>query len=159
MQILNFMQSHHLWVAVVVPGVLSALALWAMRAEAFTGDMLVAVLCGLLIAWMFRRWYAAGLHILPAAMVSIAAISGAEFIDGSCWRSLRRGALIAAWVWVTTLAVDLLECYGDAQCRMQDTGGDGLLDGLVMGPLASIALSLLVWTLLGRGGKKSAPSS
>ena len=147
--IYSALQTHPAWVALVIPGLLSAVTLARTRAVSLTGLMLIAVMAGLAISWTTRRWDASGLRILPAAMVIIAAMSIPEFTDGTWQRAARRGAVIAAWVWVSTLIVDVLGCFVEHDCHIRDTGAAGLLDGLVIGPVAGLVLALLLWCALG----------
>ncbi len=144
------------WTAVVVPGILSLVALAACRGMAFRRPVIAAVLTSLLVSWCTRIWTDAGLHIFPAAAVLLLVVWGADLLRHAptVRRMLACAAISAAWTWITLVIVDVGSCFAEAQCHLNDTGGSGFLDGLVVSPTLAAALVVALAGVAARGERR-----
>jgi hypothetical protein len=155
-ELLAYFFHGYAWTAVVVPGALSVVALAACRSVAFRWPVIAAMLMSLLVSWFTRIWTDAGLQILPTAAVLLLGVWGVEMLHyaPTVRRTLARGAVSAAWTWVTLFAVDVGGCLVEAQCYLNDTGGAGFLDGLVVSPILAAALVVTLAGVAARGEKR-----
>ena len=155
-----FFGQSYAWIAVLVPCALSLLVLLSLRRLSLRLDAALLVGASLLVSW-FTRWWSvdadyAGLHIYPAAAMLFLFFWCKHLAAPSLHAAIARGAVIAAFTWVTLFAVDIFGCLVVPTCSLVYTGGAGWTDQLVLGPALAMGGALLCW-LAGRVESAIAP--
>ena len=148
----DYVHMPHAWIAVIVPGLLSLLAIARFR-RTWTSSpwtvLLVAV--GTAFTWWSAWWVETpttlGLHFYPAALIALLVawcgriVKASSLAQASSW-----AACLAGFTWISLVPADVGGCMARDNCAVVSVGGAGLADMLVLCPAVAFAAVILLWT-------------